>query len=92
MQKPLSGAVQIKTSLEDRALIAKMPRRFGDDEIAWCLSKLGRRTGKGKRWTRSWVAYVHKRYAIPTPDKAKLVPDIITLGQVKNTLVSVIQH
>jgi len=81
MPKPLSGAVQHKTTLEDRELIAKMARRYGDDEIARCLSKLGRRTGKGKRWTKSRVAYVRKRYAIAAPDKDKLDPDILTLGQ-----------
>ncbi|MCP5010148.1 MAG: recombinase family protein [Aestuariibacter sp.] len=79
--KPRSGAVQHKTALEDRELITKMARRYGDDEIARCLSKLGRRTGKGKRWTKSRVAYVRKRYAIPAPDKDKLDPDILTLGQ-----------
>ena len=81
MPKPRSGAVQHKTALEDRELIAKMAHRYGADEIARCLSKLGRRTGKGKRWTKSRVAYVRKRYAIPAPDKAKLDPDILTLGQ-----------
>ena len=38
--KPRSGAVQHKTSLEDRELIAKMARRYGGDEIARVLSKL----------------------------------------------------
>ncbi len=81
MPKPRSGAVVHKSALEDRELITKMARRYTDDEIARCLSKLGRRTGKGKRWTKSRVAYVRKRYAIPAPDKAKLDPDILTLGQ-----------
>ena len=81
MPKPRSGAVQHKTALEDRELITKMARFYGDDEIARCLSKLGRRTGKGKRWAKSRVAYVRKRYAILAPDKAKLDPDILTLGQ-----------
>ena len=45
------------------------------------LSKLGRRTGKGNRWTQSRVAYVRKKYAIPAPDKDKLDPNILTLGQ-----------
>ena len=53
----------------------------GDDEIARVLSKLGRRTGKGKRWTQARVAYVRKRYAIAAPDKEKLDPNILTLSQ-----------
>ena len=81
MPKPLSGAVQHKTTLEDRELIAKMALRYGDDEIARVLSKLGRRTGKGKRWTQARVAYVRKRYAIAAPDKDKLDPNILTLSQ-----------
>ncbi len=58
-----------------------MARRYGDDEIARVLSKLGRRTGKGNRWTQSRVAYVRKKYNIATPDLDKLDPDILTLGQ-----------
>jgi hypothetical protein len=81
MPKPLSGAVVHKTSLEDLELITKMALRYRDDEIARVLSKLGRRTGKGNRWTQSRVAYVRKKYAIPAPDKDKLDPNILTLGQ-----------
>ena len=58
-----------------------MALRYGDDEIARVLSKLGRRTGKGNRWTQSRVAYVRKKYAITAPDKDKLDPNILTLGQ-----------
>jgi DNA invertase Pin-like site-specific DNA recombinase len=79
--KPLSGAVLHKTSLEDLELIRNMARRYRDDAIARVLSKLGRRTGKGNRWTQSRVAYVRKKYSIPAPDKNKLDPHIFTLGQ-----------
>ncbi len=81
MPKPLSGAVLHKTSLEDLELIRNMARRYRDDEIARVLSKLGRRTGKGNRWTQSRVAYVRKKYSIPASDKDKLDPNILTLGQ-----------
>ena len=81
MAKPLSGAVLHKTSLEDLELIRNMARRYRDDEIARVLSKLGRRTGKGNRWTQSRVAYVRKKYSIPAPDKNKLDPNILTLSQ-----------
>jgi DNA invertase Pin-like site-specific DNA recombinase len=81
MSRPLSGAVAHKTALEDLELIAKMGRRYRDDEIARVLSKLGRQTGKGKRWTQSRVAYVRRKYAIAPPDETARDTDILTLGQ-----------
>jgi hypothetical protein len=81
MPKPLSGAIVHKTALEDLELITHMARRYRDDEIARVLSKLGRQTGKGNRWTQSRVAFVRKKYAIPTPEEAKLDLNILTLGQ-----------
>ena len=81
MPKPLSGAVAHKTALEDAELIAKMARRYRDDQIARVLSKLGRRTGKGNRWTQPRVATVRRKYAIAPPDVADLDPDIVTLGK-----------
>ncbi len=67
MAKPMSGAVAHKTSLDDIELITKMALRYPDDEIARVLSKLGRRTGKGNRWTQSRVAYARKKYKIAPP-------------------------
>jgi DNA invertase Pin-like site-specific DNA recombinase len=64
MPKPQSGAVAHKTKLEDLELITRMAHRYRDDEIARVLSKLGRRTGKGNRWTQSRVAFVRRKYAI----------------------------
>jgi hypothetical protein len=81
MPKPLSGAVAHKTALEDVELIAKMARRYRDDEIARVLSKLGRRTGKGNRWTQPRVATVRRKYAIAPPGVANLDPDILTLAK-----------
>ena len=80
MPKPQSGAVAHKTALEDLELITRMARRYRDDEIARVLSKLGRRTGKGNRWTLSRVAYVRKRYEIDPPDESKRDTDILTLA------------
>jgi DNA invertase Pin-like site-specific DNA recombinase len=79
--KPQSGAVAHKTALEDLELITRMARRYRDDEIARVLSKLGRRTGKGMRWTQSRVAYVRRKYAIAPPDEASRDTDILTLAQ-----------
>jgi hypothetical protein len=83
MRKPLSGALLHKTALEDLELIRNMARRYRDDEIARVLSKLGRRTGKGNRWTQSRVASVRKKHAIPAPDQAQLDPNLLTLGQAR---------
>ena len=58
-----------------------MARRYRDDQIARVLSKLGRRTGKGNRWTQPRVATVRRKYAIAPPDVADLDPDILTLGK-----------
>jgi hypothetical protein len=81
LPKPHSGAVAHKTALEDLELITKMARRYRDDEIARVLSKLGRRTGKGNRWTQSRVAFVRKKYAIDPPDEATRDTSILTLAQ-----------
>jgi hypothetical protein len=78
MPKPMSGAVVHKTALEDLDLITRMARRYQDDEIARVLSKLGRRTGKGHRWTASRVAYVRKKYKLPAIDKARASDDVLT--------------
>jgi hypothetical protein len=81
LPKPQSGAVVHKTALEDLELITKMARRYRDDEIARVLSKLGRRTGKGNRWSQSRVAYVRKKYAIDPPDKTTRDDGILNLAQ-----------
>ncbi len=81
MAKPQSGALAHKTALEDVELITRMAHRYRDDEIARVLSKLGRRTGKGNRWTQSRVATVRRKHAIASPDPAKLDPNILTLAQ-----------
>jgi hypothetical protein len=81
MPKPQSGAVVHKTALEDLELITQMARRYRDDEIARVLSKLGRRTGKGKRWSQTRVAYVRKKYAIDPPDETTREDGILNLAQ-----------
>lgn len=81
MPKPQSGAVAHKTALEDLELITRMASRYGDDEIARVLSKLGRRTGKGNRWTQSRVASVRRKHRIAGPSETTRDRDILTLGQ-----------
>ena len=99
MPKPQSGAVAHKTALEDLELITQMARRYRDDEIARVLSKLGRRTGKGKRWSQTRVAYVRKRYAIDPPDETTRDDGILNLAQAiqysgvsDTTLMKLIRH
>ena len=81
MPKPLSGAIAHKTALEDLELIKTMARRYGDDEIARVLSKLGRRTGKGNRWSQDRVATVRRKYNIAALVAGELDPDILNLAQ-----------
>ena len=81
MPKPLSGAVAHKTALEDVELITRMAQRYRDDEIARVLSKLGRRTGKGNRWTQPRAATVRRKYRIAAPDPAQLNPGLLNLAQ-----------
>jgi DNA invertase Pin-like site-specific DNA recombinase len=81
MLKPLSGAVAHKTALEDVELITKMAFRYRDDEIARVLSKLGRRTGKGNRWTQSRIAYVRKKHGIDPPNEETRDTSILNLAQ-----------
>ena len=87
MKKPMSGAIVHKTAIEDVELIKRMAHRYGDDEIARVLSKLGRHTGKGNRWTQARVATVRRKHHIAAP--AAMDPDILNLAQAqKHTGVS----
>ena len=49
--------------------------------IARMLSKLGRGTGKGNRWTQSRVATRRRKHRIAPPDPAQLNPDLLNLAQ-----------
>jgi hypothetical protein len=64
-----------------------MAPRCGDDEIARVLSKLGRRTGKGNRWSQARVATVRRKHHIAAPNATD--PEILNLAQAqKHTGVS----
>jgi len=80
MQKPKSGAGQ-KTSLEDLDIIRRMAEHYGDDEIARVLTKLGRRTTRGKRWNEHRVRQTRGRYSIAGQKRSEPDPEILTLGQ-----------
>jgi len=80
MPKPRSGVGQA-TALEDLELIRRMAERYGDDEIARVLNKLGRRTGKGKRWSEERVATARRNHGIAGQRRAAPDPDILSLGR-----------
>jgi len=80
MGRPKSGAKQ-KTSEEDLEIIRKMGVRYGDEEIARVLSRLGRRTGKGKRWNEQHVRDIRHKYSIPGQKNTKEDPEILSLGE-----------
>ena len=46
MPKPPPPFGSNKTALEDVEIIKKMAVRYGDDNIAWVLNRLGRSTGR----------------------------------------------
>ncbi len=79
MTKPPSG-VGKKTSMEDLEVIRRMAVRYGDDEIARVLNKLGRRTARDKRWNQQRVATARRRYSIAGRKRSTLDPEILSLG------------
>ena len=79
MPKPPSGIGQ-KTTLEDMDIIRKMAPRYSDSQIASTLNRLGRRTGKGKRWNKSRVKSIRVRTEIIRPRHVEPDPEVLTLG------------
>lgn len=80
MSRPKSMAGQ-PTSEEALDIIRKMAVRYGDDQIASVLTRLGLRTGKGKRWTQTRVATARQRYAIAGQKRMKKDPELLTLNE-----------
>lgn len=78
MAKPNAKTVQ-RTDEADLDVIRKMAPRYGDDAIASVLNKLGRRTGKGKRWSRSAVKSARNRREIPGRTRTVDDPEVLTL-------------
>lgn len=76
MFKPPS-AKQHKTAQEDLDIIRAMAVRYGDDEIARVLSKLGRKTGKGKRWSEQRVYSARRTYGIDGQKRSTPHPEIL---------------
>jgi excisionase family DNA binding protein len=80
MQRPTSAIAQT-TPMEALEIIRKMAVRYGDDQIASVLNRLGHRTGKGKRWNQTRVETARRNHSIPGQKRATVDPEILTLSQ-----------
>jgi hypothetical protein len=80
MVKPTSTN-QHKTPQQDLDIICAMAVRYGDDEIARVLSKLGRTTGTGKRWSEQRVYSARRSYGIAGQKRGTPDPQILTLAR-----------
>jgi hypothetical protein len=68
-----------KTAADDVEVIGKMAARYGDDDIARVLNKLGRRTGMDKRWSMERVARVRRRHSIAGRSRTEPDPEVLTM-------------
>ncbi len=68
-----------KTALEDLDVIRRMAVRYGDDEVARVLNKLGRRTATGKCWNEQRVAMIRRKHAIAGQRRSTPDPEILTM-------------
>lgn len=60
--RPMPANMLHKTAKDDVEIITKMAVLHSDSEIAMVLGKLGRKTGKGNRWTKARVGVARRRY------------------------------
>ena len=74
-----AGAAQ-KTADEDLEIIRKMAARYGDDDIARVLNKLGRRTGKGMAWSQVGVKTARRLYDIAGHVRTVEDPEVLTFN------------
>lgn len=80
MLRPRGGVGQ-KTADDDLEIIRKMAVRYGDPQIANVLNRLGRRTGKGKRWNQSRVASARKAHSIAGRSTNIRDPDVLNMNE-----------
>ena len=62
IERPMPAPTLHKTADGDVEVITKMAARHSDSEIAMVLGKLGRKTGKGNRWTSARVGVARRKY------------------------------
>ncbi len=87
MPRPKSSAAQ--TPMESLEIVRKMAVRYGDDQIASVLNRLGHRTGKGLRWNQTRVKTARRNHGIGGQKRAKVDPEILSLtGAAKYCRVS----
>lgn len=79
LPKP-TAATESRTAHDDLEIIRRMAVRYGDDQIASVLNRLGRRTGKGNRWNEQRVASARKSYGIAGQARAKVDAELLTLN------------
>lgn len=79
MDKPRSGAGR-KTSMEAIELVRRMAPRYGDDQIAAVLNRLGHHTGKDKRWNEHRVATARRGESIEGRRRSTAQADVLSLG------------
>lgn len=78
MEKPNSKTAQ-RTAAEDLEIIRKMASRYDDAEVTRVLNKLGRRTGKGNRWTATAVKTARRNHGIEREPHAGCDSEILTM-------------
>jgi DNA invertase Pin-like site-specific DNA recombinase len=79
MPRPKSSAAQ-QTSMESLEIIRKMAVRYGDDQIASVLNRLGHRTGKGLRWNQIRVKTARRNHGISGQKRALVDPGVLSLS------------
>src|SRR5260370_10037186 len=80
MERPRS-ATETATPAEALEIIRRMAVRYGDDQIASVLNRLGHSTGKGKRWNQERVATARRNHSIPGQKRALPDPDRVSLSE-----------
>jgi hypothetical protein len=80
IDRPRPGG-ESETSLEALEIIRRMAIRFGDDQIASVLNRLGYTTGKGKRWNQNRVATARRNHSILGQKRAIPNPGTVSLNE-----------
>lgn len=80
MDRPRS-ATETATPMEALEIIRRMAIRYGDDQIASVLNRLGHCTGKGNRWDQNRVATARKNHSIAGQRRAQPDPETVSLNE-----------
>jgi hypothetical protein len=80
MPRPRGGVGQ-KTTDDDLEIIRKMAVKYGDAEIANVLNRLGRRTGKGKRWNQDRVSSARQKHSIRGQSSPLVDPAVLNMNE-----------